>query len=97
MKKVDSVARGIVHSTFLKNGKKCCYTLAKETAASFIQIVQVLRKNSPFSSAIYKQLRNSVYTKSRESGVVGRRELKGGNLVGKKTKSREIRRENNFS
>lgn len=58
--KVDVVTRGIIDATYRENGNKCLYTLAKGMADSFVQGVQILRKNSPYTPAINQQYVNQL-------------------------------------
>ena len=50
------MTRGVVVSTYRENGNKCRLTIAKKPVSSFIPIVQLLRKNSPYTKAISQQL-----------------------------------------
>ena len=55
--KVEAITYGIVSSMYRANGNKCKHTLVKEKVDSFIPLVQILQKNSPYTKAINQQLR----------------------------------------
>ena len=58
---ISALTRGIVASTYRENGRKCRYTIAKEPVDPFIPIVQLLRKNSPYTQIINQQLINKKF------------------------------------
>ena len=57
---VSSFAHGIIDSTYWENWRKCQFTVAKKPADLFVQVVQLLRKNEPYTKALNEQLSNRI-------------------------------------
>ena len=59
---MSAVARGLVASAYRDNGNKCRLTIAKQPVNSFVPIVKLFHKNSPYTKAFSEQYKkNSIY------------------------------------